>query len=137
MATIVHENGTGKLTLEKLESGIFLVRVTFRQCERMPKQDGFDMLTALGAFYETTRECFVQVFDFETTYVPDLDLILATIALMRTSSAIFESYLLHSGVVAREHVDALRQRMRSWTTTRPVYYLQTADDIHNVEPPRV
>lgn len=132
--TTIYENKSGSLKFIQNDAGLNILLVQFCDCERIPKDDGMIMLSAMRAFYGMNKEHkFAHLFDLKPTYVPSPDLIMATIELMREMHVYFQTHLKFTGVVAGDHADALKRYMRSWVPTKPVHYLHDLDEIHDIK----
>lgn len=133
--SVIYCNRSGELTLEQLggDSTRYILRVKVFNMQRIDRADGMEMIAAMEAFYKLfdKNKQFAHLFEIKTVYIPSPDLILATINLMRENHVFFQSHLLFSAVVI-EHADTLRTYMRGWKPTKPVHYLNTADDIYTL-----
>jgi hypothetical protein len=132
--SIIFENAIGHIDFEIKQNDIGLLRLIVNKCSYLSKAPALELIGALGAFYKLNRtHKFVQVLEVNAEYPPDVDIILACIALMRENNLYFMEFLICTGIVVYAHVDLCKTYMKNFKTAKPVHYLAdiaAADDLY-------
>lgn len=132
-SVVLYRNKCGALRFQQTDHMAILH--TQLNCTILKKDEGMAILAAMEAFYSMNDQAFLQVFDLNCEYIPDPDLILATMNLMRKSAAHFERYLIQTAIVAYDHASTCQRYLSRFTTTRPVVFVSAYDDIQELSMP--
>lgn len=125
MSSTLFANASTRLVLEH-EGTHRLLHVIVEEREYVNTADSMALLSAIQAFYNMNNDRFAQLIEINTQYPPSVNVIMASVGLMRESHEYFKTHLICTGVVLGEHAVTVQKYMRAYVPTRPIHYIKDA-----------